>query len=209
MLGNMLDKASVGYYSATLTISTLWSMIPTALIQSISPILYNAAEKDRTFYLRRLRQSYAVLFWMNAAYSIFVGAFAHWIILLLYGKDYLAGTAALRIVVWYYGLSTMSTLNQVYLANDGKNKYINLFCIVGLVTDVVLNFALIPIMGINGAAIATLITHIVIQIVMPYAFKETREIAVCIIRGALLQDVISQEEMQIIKGKAKKVLRRG
>lgn len=146
---------------------------------------------------------------MNAAYSIFVGAFAHWIILLLYGKDYLAGTAALRIVVWYYGLSTMSTLNQVYLANDGKNKYINLFCIVGLVTDVVLNFALIPIMGINGAAIATLITHIVIQIVMPYAFKETREIAVCIIRGALLQDVISQEEMQIIKGKAKKVLRRG
>ena len=209
MLGNMLDKASVGYYSATLTISTLWSMIPTALIQSISPILYDAAEKDRTFYLRRLRQSYAVLFWMNAAYSIFVGVFAHWIILLLYGKDYLAGTTALRIVVWYYGLSTMSTLNQVYLANDGKNKYINLFCIAGLVTDVVLNFALIPIMGINGAAIATLITHIVIQIVMPYVFKETREIAVCIIRGALLQDVISQEEMQIIKGKAKKVLRRG
>ena len=209
MLGNMLDKASVGYYSATLTISTLWSMIPTALIQSISPILYDAAEKDRTFYLRRLRQSYAVLFWLNATYSIFVGAFAHWIILLLYGKDYLAGTAALRIVVWYYGLSTMSTLNQVYLANDGKNKYINLFCIVGLVTDIVLNFALIPIMGINGAAIATLITHIVIQIVMPYAFKETREIAVCIIRGALLQDVISKEEMQIIKGKAKKVLRRG
>lgn len=209
MLGNMLDKASVGYYSATLTISTLWSMIPTTLIQSISPILYDAAEKDRTFYLRRLRQSYAVLFWLNATYSIFVGAFAHWIILLLYGKDYLAGTAALRIVVWYYGLSTMSTLNQVYLANDGKNKYINLFCIAGLVTDVVLNFALIPIMGINGAAIATLITHIVIQIVMPYAFKETREIAVCIIRGALLQDVISKEEMQIIKGKAKKVLRRG
>lgn len=40
MLGNMLDKASVGYYSAALTISTLWSMIPSALIQSISPVLY-------------------------------------------------------------------------------------------------------------------------------------------------------------------------
>ena len=204
MLGNMLDKASVGYYSAALTISTLWSMIPSALIQSISPVLYEAAGKDRVLYLRRLRQSYAVLFWLNAAYSIFVGVFAHWVILLLYGKDYLAGTAALRIVVWYYGLSTMSTLNQVYLANDGKNRYINFFCIAGLITDVILNFILIPVMGINGAAIATLITHIVIQIVMPYAFKETREIAVCIIRGALLQDVISQEEMQIIKGKAKK-----
>lgn len=209
MLGNMLDKTAVGYYSAALTISHLWSMIPTALIQSLSPLLYEAAGKSRNQFLRRLRQSYAALFWLNALYSIFVCLFAHWIILILYGKDYLAGTNALRIVVWYYGLSTMSTLNQVYLANDGKDKYINRFCIAGLVTDVVLNLALIPIMGINGAAIATLITHIVIQIVMPYAFKETREIAVCIIRGALLQDVISKEEIQIIKGKAKKVLRRG
>lgn len=204
MLGNMLDKAAVGYYSATLTISTLWSMIPGALIQTISPILYDTAQQDRSLYLRRLRQSYAVLFWLNAAYSLFVSIFAKWVILLLYGEDYLAATNALRIVVWYYGISTMSTLNQVYLANDDKNRYINLFCLSGLVTDVVLNALMIPVWGMNGAAIATLITHIVIQIVMPYTFKETREIAACIIKGALLQDVISQEELQIIKEKATK-----
>ena len=103
----------------------------------------------------------------------------------------------------------MSILNQVYLANDGKDKYINAFCIAGLATDVVLNFALIPIMGIDGAAIATLITHIVIQVVMPYAFKDTREIAVCIIKGALLQDVISKDEMVMIKSKIKKMIKRG
>lgn len=125
----------------------------------------------------------------------------------MYGKDYLAGTNALRIVVWYYGLSTMSTLNQVYLANDGKDKYINRFCIAGLITDVILNFALIPVMGINGAAIATLITHIVIQIIMPYVFKDTREIAVCIIRGALLQEVISTDEMVMIKSKIKRMIK--
>ena len=209
MLGNMLDKTAVGYYSAALTISTLWSMIPTALIQSLSPILYEAASKSRSQFLRRLRQSYAALFWLNALYSIFVCVLAYWIILFLYGKDYLAGTNALRIVVWYYGLSTMSTLNQVYLANDRKDKYINSFCIAGLVTDVVLNFVLIPVMGINGAAIATLITHIVIQIVMPYVFKDTREIAVCIVKGALLQDVISKDEMVMIKSKVKRMIKRG
>lgn len=209
MLGNMLDKASVGYYSAALTISTLWSMIPSALIQSISPVLYESAGKDRALYLRRLRQSYAVLFWLNAAYSIFVGVFAHWVILLLYGKDYLAGTTALRIVVWYYGLSTMSTLNQVYLANDEKNRYINLFCIAGLITDVILNFILIPVMGINGAAMATLITHIVIQIIMPYMYKDTREIATSIIQGALLRDVFNKAEMAMIKNTVNKIVKRG
>ena len=126
-----------------------------------------------------------------------------------YGKAYLAGTTALRIVVWYYGLSTMSTLNQVYLANNDKSKYINRFCLAGLITDVVLNFALIPIMGINGAAIATLITHIVIQVIMPYVYKDTREIAVSIIQGALLRDVINKDEMFMVKQGVKKILKRG
>ena len=103
----------------------------------------------------------------------------------------------------------MSTLNQVYLANDGKNKYINRFCLAGLVTDVVLNLLLIPIMGINGAAIATLITHIVIQIIMPYIYKDTREIAVSIIQGALLRDVINKDEVFMIKKGVKKILKKG
>lgn len=208
MLGNMVDSAAVGYYSAALTISTLWSMIPTALIQSLSPILYEAADKDRTLYLRRLRQSYAALFWLNAFYSIFVCIFAHWIMLLLYGKDYLAGVGALRIVVWYYGISTMSTLNQVYLANDGKNKYINRFCLAGLITDVILNSIMIPLWGISGAAFATLITHIVIQIIMPYMYKDTREIAVSIMQGALLRDVINKEEISLIKAGIKNLLKK-
>lgn len=63
---------------------------------------------------------------------------------------------------------------QEYLANDGKNKYINRFCIAGLITNVVLNYILIPIIDIKGAAIATLVTHIMIQIVMLYVYKDTK-----------------------------------
>lgn len=209
MLGRMLDTASVGYYSAALTVAKLWSMIPTALMQSLSPVLYDAAAKDRKLYLRRLRQSYAVIFWLNAIYSVFVSIFAHWIMLFLYGQDYLEGTNALRIVVWYYGISTMTTLTQVYLANDKKDRYINRFCIAGLIVDVVLNLALIPTLGIDGAAIATLVTHVVIQIVMPYVYRDTREVAICIIQGALLHDVINKSEITMIKNGAKKFLKRG
>lgn len=206
MLGDMLDKQYVGYYSATLTIATLWSMIPSALIQSMSPVLYSAAKTDRTLYLRRMRQSYAILFWLNALYSIFVCIFAHWIILILYGVEYLKGTGALRIVVWYYGLASMSTLNQVYLANDGKNRYINRFCIAGLITNVVLNYLLIPIIDIKGAALATLFTHIMIQIVMPYVYKDTREIATSIAKGVLLQDVLSKEEKDMLLNRAQGIV---
>ena len=207
MIGNMLDKSAVGFYSAALAIAALWSMVPSTLIQSISPVLYNAASQDRNLYMRRLRQSYAIIFWLNVLYSVFICFSAHWVIIILYGKDYLGAKNALRIVVWYYGISTMSTLNQVYLANDGKNKYVNRFCIAGLITDVVLNLIFIPRWGINGAAGATLITHLVIQIVIPYVYKDTREITISIVKGALLQDVLNDEERKSVIGHIKKILK--
>lgn len=209
MIGNMLDKSAVGFYSAALAIAALWSMIPSTLIQSISPVLYDAAKRDRNLYMRRLRQSYAIIFWLNALYSLFICFFAHWVIVILYGKDYLEAKNALRIVVWYYGISTMSTLNQVYLANDAKNKYVNRFCIAGLITDVILNFLFIPRWGINGAAGATLITQLVIQIGIPYRYKETREISISIIKGALLLDILNKEEKQFVIDYVRKMLKRG
>ena len=183
MLGNMLDTASVGYYSAALKISTIWSILPSTLIQSISPILYEDAKSSRNKFLHRLSQSYSIIFWLNVVYSVFVTIFARQLILLLYGKEYLAGVNALRIVVWYYGISTMSMLTQVYLANENKNKYMNVFCFAGLIVDVVLNGIWIPKYGINGAAFATLITQILIQILIPFIFNDTREITKCIIKG--------------------------
>ncbi len=205
MLGNMLDKSSVGFYSVTLTVAAMWSLIPSTLIQTLTPMLYEYAKNDRSKYLRRLKQAYSLIFWLNALYSIFVCIFAKWIILLLYGEEYLPATMALRIVVWYYGISTMSTLTQVYLANDNKNKYINLFCLVGLIVDVIFNLLMIPKWGINGAAIATLITHITIQVIVPYIFTDTREAAICIVQGAMLNDVIGAEEIKVAKKYVNKI----
>lgn len=208
MLGNMLDSASVGHYSAALSISHLWSLVPSALIQSFTPVLYETAQKERELYLRRLRQSYAIIFWMNAAYSVFIMIFAEPVIGLLYGKDYMAAASALRIVVWYYGFSTMATLNQVYLANDNKNQYINRFCFSGMVLNIILNFVMIPQWGINGAALATLLTHIVIQLVMPYLYKDTREIAQCTIKGAMIIDIFSQDEKDMVRAFLNKLIKK-
>lgn len=201
MIGNMLDKTSVGIYSAMLTISTIWGMLPSALIQSITPILYETAKKDRALYLRRVRQSYAVLFWLNILYSLGINLFGKWVILLLYGESYSVGLGALRIVVWYYGISTLGMLSSVYLANERKNKYINVFAVVGLIMDAFLNRLLIPVLGICGAAIATLATHIIVQLGLPVLITDIRELGYEIGRGIILRDVLSESEKRKIKMK--------
>lgn len=206
MLKQMLDTYSVGLYTAALTIAGLWGMIPSAFIQSVSPILYKNAEESRGMFYKRLRQSYAGIWLLNICWSLGVSIFSYWVIYLLYGKAYLGARGALVIVVWYTGITSIGSLTQVYLATENKNKYVNYFALAGLVTDVVLNAILIPRMGILGAAIATLVTYTVIHIVMPLAIKDTRDAGRLIIQGMLFRDVLDDEMKQIIKVSAQKVL---
>lgn len=208
MLGDMLDKASVGLYSAALTIAGLWGMIPSAFIQSVSPILYKNAQTDRGMFLKRLKQSYAGIWFLNVCWSLAISLFSYWAVLLLYGAEYMGARKALIIVVWYSGISSLGSLTQVYLATENKNKYINYFALAGLVTDVVLNALLIPHFGITGAAVATLATYCVIHIVMPLVIKDTREAAVLILQGMIFRDVIDENMKQYGKMIVKKVFRR-
>lgn len=206
MLKQMLDTYSVGLYTAALTIAGLWGMIPSAFIQSVSPILYKNAEESRGMFYKRLRQSYAGIWLLNICWSLGVSIFSYWVIYLLYGKAYLGARGALVIVVWYTGITSIGSLTQVYLATENKNKYVNYFALAGLVTDVILNALLIPRMGILGAAIATLVTYTVIHIVMPLAIKDTRDAGRLIIQGMLFRDVLDDEMKQIITVSAQKVL---
>lgn len=208
MLGDMLDKASVGLYSAALTIAGLWGMIPSAFIQSVSPILYKNAQTDRGMFLKRLKQSYAGIWFLNVCWSLAISLFSYWVVLLLYGAEYMGARKALIIVVWYSGISSLGSLTQVYLATENKNKYINYFALAGLVTDVALNALLIPHFGITGAAVATLATYCVIHIVMPLVIKDTREAAVLILQGMIFRGVIDENMKQYGKMIVKKVLRR-
>lgn len=208
MLGDMLDKTSVGLYSAALTIAGLWGMIPSAFIQSVSPILYKNAQTDRGMFLKRLRQSYAGIWFLNVCWSLGISLFSYWVVLLLYGEAYLGARSALVIVVWYSGISSLGSLTQVYLATENKNKYVNYFALAGLITDVVLNSLLIPRFGIVGAAVATLTTYCVIHIIMPLLIKDTREAAILILQGMIFRGVVDEDMKKYGKMMVARVFRK-
>lgn len=193
MLKHMMNADAVGLYAGALQIATLWSMIPSAFIQSVSPVLYKNAEEDRQMFFKRLKQSYAGIWLLNICWSVGISIFSYWVIYLLLGEAYLGARGALVIVVWYSGIASIGNLTQVYLATENKNKYVNYFAIGGLVTDVILNFLLIPVFGIMGAAVATLCTYIVISIIMPLCIKETREAGRLIVQGMCFRGVMDEE----------------
>lgn len=196
MLKSMLNSTSVGLYSAALAIAAMWSIIPSAIIQSVSPVLYKNAEENYSRFVYRMRQAYALIWGLNICWSVGITICNYWIVYLLYGSDYLGAREPLIIVVWYTGIASMGSLTQVYLATHNRNKYINYFAIAGLATDIVLNASLIPKWGTMGAAVATLVTYIVIHIVMPFVFRDTREIAKIMWEAIWFRKIFTKEDLK-------------
>lgn len=175
MIGNMLsDMSAVGLYSVATTITSLWSFIPSAIITSFRPTILEAKLKSNDLYIRRLKQLYAIILWLNFAYALGVTVFAELIIKILYGEAYMGAKLPLLLAVWSGGFSYVGVARDIWFVSEGKQKYSKWISLLGCITNVVLNLMLIPIWGIVGAAIATTITQFMTGFISTIFFKETR-----------------------------------
>lgn len=189
MLGSMMNFESVGLYTAAITITGLWNFIPSAIIESARPLIMEAKENDNDLYVHRLKQLYAVLIYLSIIYGIFITLTSKYVILLLYGKDYLGASSALVIAVWYTAFSLMGAANNIFLLCEGKNNFVQWICIIGAFTNVILNYLMIPIWGIKGAAIATLLTQVITNLIAPLFFKDIRIVVRYILEAIILKGV--------------------
>lgn len=203
MIGNMLDSTSVGLYSVAITICGLWAFIPSSIIDSARPIIMELKDTNYYEYIRRLKQLYATIIWLSIIYGIFISCFSKIILLILYGKAYFGAQDALIIAVWYCSFSYLGSAKNIWLICEGKQRYEKWFTLFGALINIFLNLTLIPLFGINGAAIATLCTQILTNFIVPYFIKDTRVSSKYMLDAFLLKGIISKSTIlkiiQILK----------
>ena len=175
MLKSMVDNTAVAIYSVSLTLAGAIVIIPTALIEGFRPDIMSYKLTNQTMYIRRLKQLYASVFWICTVYCIFITIFAKWIILLLYGNKYINAVPSLSLVVWYTSFSYFGAINNLYFVAEQKTKWVQLATLLGAIINVVLNFVLIPIYGVVGAAAASLITQIFSNFILLLIVSPLRE----------------------------------
>lgn len=93
------------------------------------------------------------------------------------------------IAVWYCGFSLLGSARDVWIICEGYQKYAKWFAMMGTLTNLLLNFLLIPQIGMSGAAIATLVTQIMTGFGVTLLFKDTRENNRYLIEAFLLKGV--------------------
>ncbi|MBQ4584457.1 MAG: flippase [Bacilli bacterium] len=176
MIGSMInDISAVGYYSVATTIVSLWSFLPTAVNHSFQPVILEAKNKNENDYQNKMKQLYSIIIWLSIAYTIFILIFGRLLIIILYGKEYLAGLSALKICIFGVTFSFIGVVREFWLICENKQKYAKWFALIGVVTNIVINAILIPYFGINGAAIATALTQFMTGIIASLIFKDTRD----------------------------------
>lgn len=189
MLKSMVDNSAVALYNASTTLAGLVVIIPTTLIEGFRPDIMDAKLHDEALYQRRLRQLYAIIFWACIAYGLFITVFAKQIIVLLYGQKYLGAVSSLSLVVWYTSFSYFGAINNVYMVAEDKIRWVQVTTLIGAIGNVILNYFLIPIWGIVGAALASLLTQFLANFVLMAVIPELRKGFGIMIRGIALRQV--------------------
>lgn len=188
MIGSMIDDISaVGLYTVSTTIVSLWSFLPSTIISSFQPVILEYKKTSTERYNFKLKQLYSIIIWLSLLYTLFIFVFGKYIILILYGSDYLGGLAPLKIAIFSVTFSYIGCVRESWLVFEGKQKYAKWFSLIGALSNIVLNVILIPSYGIVGAAIATAIAQISTAIIAPLIFSETRVCIKHLFDGLLLK----------------------
>ena len=156
MLGYFSSSADVGIYNAALPTAQLIRAIPGALGVIFFPVVSELYARNK---LDDLRRTYSVVTkWMLALIFpefLLVLLFPDRIIKILFGTEYIAGATALSILVFGFVISAVVGPASQTLQTYGRTKIVMMTNYLGAAINFSLNFLLIPIYGVNGAAVAT------------------------------------------------------
>lgn len=174
MIKDMLGEKEVGLYSAAARISEVWYFIPMLLTNSLFPSIVNAKKVSETLYLARLQRLYTFLVWMGVTIALPMTFMSNWLITLLYGKAYIDAGQVLMIHIWAAVFVSLGVASGSWYTSENLQRYAFYRTFLGAIINVALNLILIPILGLVGAAIATVIAQSVAALFFDVLTKRTR-----------------------------------
>lgn len=149
---------SVAYYSVAVKLSTLTALSLLSVNIVVAPKIAEIYEKRKTNELQLLiKKSTRLIFIISIFLLSFIFLFSEHI-LYLFGPNYIVASTPLVILLSAQLYNSVSGPSAIYLNMTGKQRVLNWILIIGLLTNIFLNLYLIPNYGMNGAAIATLVS---------------------------------------------------
>ncbi len=171
MIKEMLDSNSVGQYTAAVRLSEAWYFIPMVISSSLFPAIINARNISEELYYNRLQKLYDLMVVLSLLIIIPTLFLSDYVIELLYGDEYLQSGKVLALHIIGSIFVFLGVASSKWFVAENLQKYSFYRTLAGGVINITLNYILIPLYGIYGAAVATIIS----QFIASYLFNITNK----------------------------------
>ena len=185
MLSKLDSLESVGLYSIGYKFSDLAGFLPYVLLAPTLTLLIRAWPDDPAAFRRVFRHSLVLLTIVAVGVTVVFVAVARPAIVLFYGPRYAEVEWAARWLMIAQAVSFSSRMAFVTLLSVGRRRIFPVASLLGLTVNVGLNLVLIPRYSYNGAAVATVLTELLVLGVLGVNVLRLPEVRPLPVRGLL------------------------
>ena len=195
-IGYFMTNGDVGVYRTAFQFTSAAAFITAAIAPTLTPKI-SRWSKDNEWEKIIYPVSRGITFGLILAVPVLFGGIflADKLLYYFYGADFAAGAAACCILFAVQIVSVFTTFLGTALSASDHAKQSFYATATAAVVNIILNCILIPILGINGAAISTLISYSLNAVLIAYFLR--RYISIRIEKRPIFHIIISAAVMGI------------
>lgn len=172
MIKEMLGEYELGLFSAILPFSTVWNVVPVIICAVLLPYLSRKrAESIKDFdrYLVYLFRSFWVI---SICLVLLTNLGSSFVIGHIYGIAYQEAIPVLNIYILTVIPVFLGVAQNIWIINEGKANLLLLQTSLGAASSIALNFIFIPLWGLEGAAIAAVLSQCISAVLINLIFAK-------------------------------------
>lgn len=159
MIKWMLGNEANGNYGVAVRLTEMWGFIPGAVVSSVFPALLNAKTNSEALYLKRIQNLHDLVVGMALSIAIPMTFLSGFIVHILFGQAYSEGGDVLSLYIWACVFTFLGTASSRWIVIENLQAFKMYWLVTAGILNVILNYILIKLIGLNGAAISTLISY--------------------------------------------------
>lgn len=189
LLNIFRSDTETGHYAAAYNLIFSLVLVSNMINTSLYPSLTRQAVTDASLLPTIYERSLRYLLLMALPMAVGGAALAHQIVPFLFGDGYEDGALALRLLIWVVPLMFATEFLGYVVTIAGMEGRVARAVVISTSINVVFNIAAVPLFGIPGAAVTTVITEVVL--VGQYAYMLRHEIPPALWGRALIRPLLA------------------
>jgi O-antigen/teichoic acid export membrane protein len=174
LIREYMGDYQAGLYGSAANIMTLFSLVPLVLSESLAPKIFKEIGSE---YFDEMRFKFSVMvISVGGGLSLLMCIFSYPLIYMFYGESYLSSWSTLLVLSLSPLLIALGSVAGQLIVADNSQNWAYIKSIIGCAATIISNLILIPVMGLKGAAISTLVGLVIANFLAHYFIPAYRNI---------------------------------